>query len=192
MTIAFNVRRSKIRPCVQMHAMQLTRVLFSYFRIRDPNHLDCRSVRSPILDGDDEHSTQKCQHHHRDRLRTLARRTHAGFIRRRSTLLVREVTKEWELGLRLGDAPFHDDISSALGVRSRSERHDQQSHKHCGREHICSFHFSTLPVVGSRAIGDRRKAIGKNNHTLLDRGPMSAGGSRDRRQLLRCWSICWP
>ena len=126
-------------------------------------------MRSPILDGDDEHSTRKCEHHHRDRLWPLARGTHAGFIRRRSTLLVREVTQEWELGLRLGDAPFHDGISSALGVCSRSERHDQQSHKHGGREHICSFHSSTS--------------------LRLDRARQAIAGRLSRKIIMLYWTV---
>jgi len=118
-----NMRPGNMKPSVHKHAVQLTPVLFSFFL--GIAHRDCKSVRSPILDGDDEHATQKCEHHHRDRLWTLARRTHAGFIRRRSTLLVREVTRERELGLRLSDTPFHGSVSSALGVRSPSERSER-------------------------------------------------------------------
>jgi hypothetical protein len=104
-----------------MHAMQLTSVLFSFFWIflfaSGIAHRDCGPARSPILDGDDEHSTQKCEHHRRDWLRMLACCNHAGFISRGSISPVRLVTREWELGLRLGDAPFNGGLaSSALSV----------------------------------------------------------------------------
>jgi len=116
-----NMRPGNMKPSVLKHAVQLTPVLFSFFL--GIAHRDCKSVRSPILDGDDEHATQKCEHHHRDRLWTLARRTHAGFISRGSISPVRLVTREWELGLRLRDAPFNGGLaSSALSIGLRGKQ----------------------------------------------------------------------
>jgi hypothetical protein len=85
-----------------------------------------RPADSPILDGDDGHSAQKCEHRRRDWLRTLACRNHAGFISRRSIPPVRLVTREWELGLRLGDTPFNGGLASrALSIGLRGKRRNR-------------------------------------------------------------------